>query len=435
MFKPVFCLTLLACSLLACSGPARLHRQLDRQWESPELFGSGFSGFILLEAGSGRVLFERQADRYFTPASNTKLLTFYTALHLLSDPLPILECSQVDSQLCCRGVGNPAFLHPAWPADSALLRFLQQWPGELSLGDPGFPPERYGPGWAWDDYFYSYQAERSALPLFANLVHFSTDTAADRIVVEPPRFSRSTHLSPVVRPWREETTNRFYLPETALDDPGFERSVPFRVDGRLLADLLADTLGRAVRSAPGPCPFSDTTFTLQGALPADSLYRRLLQESDNFIAEQLILLCSFRLSGELRSEIAIRYALDSLLDDLPDPPLWYDGSGLSRYNLITPRSLAELLRRIYRELPAERIQDLFPAGGRDGTIRDWYGGEPPFVYAKTGTLRHVHCLSGYLLTDRGNWLVFSFMHNQFPGGSAPVKRDMERMIRFIKEQY
>ena len=160
-----------------------------------------------------------------------------------------------------------------------------------------------------------------------------------------------------------------------------------------------------------------------------------MQESDNFITEQLILLCSFWLSGELRSEIAIRYALDSLLDDLPDPPLWYDGSGLSRYNLITPRSLAELLRRIYRELPAERIQDLFPAGGRDGTIRDWYGGEPPFVYAKTGTLRHVHCLSGYLLTDRGNWLVFSFMHNQFPGGSAPVKRDMERMLRLIKEQY
>ncbi|RMD68818.1 MAG: D-alanyl-D-alanine carboxypeptidase, partial [Bacteroidetes bacterium] len=133
---------------------------------------------------------------------------------------------------------------------------------------------------------------------------------------------------------------------------------------------------------------------------------------------------------------AIAWALDSLLADLPDRPLWVDGSGLSRYNLVTPRTMVMLLDKIRREVPAQRLFGLLPAGGRSGTIAEWYAGpDGPYVFAKTGTLRNRHCLSGYLRTARGRWLIFSFMHNNFPGSNRAWKEEMERTLEYIYQNY
>src|SRR5690606_40565208 len=83
------------------------------------------------------------------------------------------------------------------------------------------------------------------------------------------------------------------------------------------------------------------------ALPI-CLYKVMMQESDNFIAEQLLLLCAQVLSDSLKTEIAIDFVKKHYLDDLVDEPVWVDGSGLSRYNLFTPRSRSEE-RRVGKE--------------------------------------------------------------------------------------
>jgi serine-type D-Ala-D-Ala carboxypeptidase/endopeptidase (penicillin-binding protein 4) len=116
---------------------------------------------------------------------------------------------------------------------------------------------------------------------------------------------------------------------------------------------------------------------------------------------------------------------------------WYDGSGLSRYNLFTPNALVHILDKIRFILTEEKIRKIFAAGGVSGTIANWYRGDSgkPYIFAKTGTLKGVHCLSGYLFTDSGNMLIFSFMHNNFISGSNPVKESMNRILRFVKENY
>ena len=135
----------------------------------------------------------------------------------------------------------------------------------------------------------------------------------------------------------------------------------------------------------------------------------MMIESDNFIAEQLLLMCADTKYGVLNSKKIIAFVKDSLLQDLPDELLWRDGSGLSRYNMFTPRSITRLLEKIHQELPEEQIFRIFPAGGASGTIEEWYGGkEQPYVFAKTGTLSGKHCLSGYIKTKTGKTLIFSF---------------------------
>ena len=127
---------------------------------------------------------------------------------------------------------------------------------------------------------------------------------------------------------------------------------------------------------------------------------------------------------------------NQLMPGLPDRFRWVDGSGLSRYNLFTPRSLVHILALLRQKYPQERLFDLFPAGGQSGTVKKWYAGpDGPFVYAKTGTMSNKHCLSGYLLCKSGRLLIFSFMHNNYPKNSRPYKEEMQRILLDIHKRY
>jgi len=148
------------------------------------------------------------------------------------------------------------------------------------------------------------------------------------------------------------------------------------------------------------------------------------------VAEQLLLLCAGVKYDTLQQEKIIPWVKDSLFGALPNPPRWVDGSGLSRYNLITPRYLSGVLQQLYREQPRERLFSLFPAGGISGTLTDWYRGPDgkPFVFAKSGSMSGVQCLSGYLVAKSGKVLIFSFMHNNFVGSGKPWKTEMQRVL-------
>ena len=78
---------------------------------------------------------------------------------------------------------------------------------------------------------------------------------------------------------------------------------------------------------------------------------------------------------------------------------------------------------------------IFSTGGVSGTIKNWYAAEQPYVFAKTGTLKHNHSLSGYLKTNSGKTLIFSFMNNHYPFSSTQVKTEMQSLLEDIRENY
>jgi serine-type D-Ala-D-Ala carboxypeptidase/endopeptidase (penicillin-binding protein 4) len=196
--------------------------------------------------------------------------------------------------------------------------------------------------------------------------------------------------------------------------------------------LLSDTVKKKVSVIKKPLHGEIKTLY---SMPADSLYKEMMQESDNFIAEQLLLMCANVLSDSLQPEIAIRYMKKNHLMDLPDDPRWIDGSGLSRYNLFTPRSMVKLWEKIYETVPSERLFPILAIGGKTGTVKNHYKNEPPYLYGKTGTLSNNHSLSGYLITRKGRTFIFSFMSNNHPATAATVRTEMEKILKEIYRKY
>jgi D-alanyl-D-alanine carboxypeptidase/D-alanyl-D-alanine-endopeptidase (penicillin-binding protein 4) len=158
--------------------------------------------------------------------------------------------------------------------------------------------------------------------------------------------------------------------------------------------------------------------------------------SDNFLAEQILIMASFTISDTLSSERMREYILGNQLKDLKQKPRWVDGSGLSRYNLFTPTSLVQVLTKLFNEIPRERLFNLFPVGGESGTLKKYYSGTvKPYIYAKSGTVGNNYSLSGYLITNSGKTLIFSFMNNHYKKPIVEVKKRMQFVFEWLRDNY
>ena len=433
-----FALALLSAKAQPAGGQT-FRDSLARLVEASPVFSGIFTGFYLYDPERDTVIYEKDADKYYTPASNTKLFTFYTALKLLGDSLHVGRYVQQGDTTILWGAANPVLLHPDLPHDSTIYDRLRELPGALFYSDFNFEEDRFGPGWSWRDYQYYYQAERSPMPLYGNAIRFMREGAGTGFQVVPELFDDALEYDETLdnrrpRILRRENENFFTFNTAAMMGGEFEEEKPFHSSAALTAQLLEAALDRPVGVLDPTFYRLPTVHTLAIPTP-DTLYRRLMKDSDNFIAEQLLLMVSDKLFGVQSTDLAIDYATYNLYREAPDELVWADGSGLSRYNLFTPRTVAHVLKLIREELPAEKIYDIFPAGGVSGTIEAWYGDEDetPYIYAKTGTLSNKHCLSGYLLTRSGKTLIFSFMHNNFINGTNEVKREMERVLAYIRD--
>ena len=433
------CLWMSSCA----SRPGVSQREFRQQVAESPVFGQSFTGFAIYDTERNEMVYEHQADKYYTPASNTKIFTLYASLMLLGDSIPALQYEQRGDSLIFSGTGDPTFLHPDIQRmdttyDQAVYRFLRQHPGPLLYAERPMKDDPFGPGWAWDDYGYYYSTEKSEMPVYANVVRFQFQEYLPKPLAYPQYFTSfidgfpdSTLYPAYVQ--RALHENRFiYGPKE--DTLAFTEDIPFIQSTSTRLRLLQDTLKREVLQYRKPYRrLSRTRYSL----PSDSVYRRMMQLSDNFVAEQLLLTGSSTRQDTLSTEWTIEYVIENYLSDVPDRPIWVDGSGLSRYNMQTPRTMVAVLQKVDSLLGDERIRTIFPAGGVSGTVEDWYEnpvGEP-YVFAKTGTLSGKHCLSGFLYTRKGTKLIFSFMHNNYVTSSSVFKAEMERILRKIYEEY
>jgi D-alanyl-D-alanine carboxypeptidase/D-alanyl-D-alanine-endopeptidase (penicillin-binding protein 4) len=272
------------------------------------------------------------------------------------------------------------------------------------------------------------------MPIYGNCLKI-TANGRDSFVVEPVFFKEKFFLKMAGHRMGTERVEFKNFWGIEGFNKANSRFLPFRTSPDVFEMLLSDTLRRNVEDisyTEHPYHRLYPTKTIFST-PLDTVLRRMMYQSDNFIAEQMLLVCAGQKFDVLRQDTMIKWMLDSALTSLPQRPRWVDGSGLSRYNLISPRDLAQVLLKLWQEQPHEFLLSLFPAGGVNGTVADFYKGKngKPYVFAKTGGMSGVHCLSGYVVTKRGKTLIFSFMHNNFVGSNKPWKEEMQRILELV----
>jgi D-alanyl-D-alanine carboxypeptidase/D-alanyl-D-alanine-endopeptidase (penicillin-binding protein 4) len=391
------------------------------------------TGFILYDPQKKKTVFEYNSAKYFTPASNTKIFTFFSSLKILGDSVPALHYFETQDSLIFWGTGDPSLLYKNVFTNDRAYTFLKNARKPLYFSNSNFQTSAMGPGWAWDDYNDYYSAERSPLPVYGNI--FTVKLKNDSPYVYPSYFKKhysrgdQKDKNQVIR---EIYSNDFKFHRGTTPTKTIEWDVPIRIDQQKITELLSDTLKKNVTGILRQRPVNTKKIF---SVPMDSLYKVMMQESDNFVAEQLLLMCADALSDTLQPEIAVKYVKKNFLSDLSDEPQWVDGSGLSRFNLFTPRSVVQLWQKIYDLVPRERLFTLLATGGKSGTVKKWYKADKPYLFGKTGSLSNNHNLSGYVVTRSGKTVIFSFMNNNFVAPSSAVRTNMQDLLMLIYERY
>ena len=435
----VLLLVVFLCMLSACKTTSFVSssKNFSQHIQSSPNYEKTLVGVAIYDMDKKEYIVQHNANKYFIPASTTKLFTFYAGLKILGSrpttQIPALQYLIRRDSIILFGTGNPTLLHPEF-ASPIILDFLKSRNEKIYLSDTNWKDAHFGEGWSWDDYNEYYATEKSALPIYGNYATFSANSEK-QIFAVPVAFKsflrEDTRLGDGLIVQRKISSNDFSYSLKKVDKPQMQE-VPFVTSTELAAKLLSDTLKKEVRYISYPYKKAELS-TLLG-FQADSLYRRMLQPSDNFLAEQIMLMCSSQLGeGKLNVQLAIEYMLKNHLNDLTDTPRWVDGSGLSRMNLFSPRSQVELLLKMYKEVATDqegeqRLFNLLAIGGKAGTIRNLFKNYPPFVFAKTGSLGNTACLSGYLITRSGKRLTFAFMNNHFMQPISAVRAEMERIL-------
>lgn len=390
-----------------------------------DFYKTQFTGFYLYDPVSKQVLENYNGEKYFTPASNVKILSLYSALKVLPDSIPALRYQHKDGNLYIEGLGDPTFLHPEFKSVTRALDFLKKEPGNIYLHWGKFEGTRMGLGWSWEDYEKYYSPERSEFPLYGNMATVKKGkggpsafplTLADSVEYEESLFSRDFY------------DNKFKIGSRN----GASTKVPFVVKDELIRQMLSDAVGKEVFLTDKSLPKTAKTLF---SVPSDLVYKRMMEVSDNFLAEQILLMVSAQVSGSMSSEKAIQYMQSKYLKGMPQEPVWVDGSGLSRYNLFSPRDMVFVLDKLLAEFEQERLFKIFAVGGRTGTLKGNYGGKTPYVYAKSGTLSNNYCLSGYVKTNSGEILIFSIMNNHYQKENWQVRQQTQKLLEYIRDNY
>jgi len=431
--------------------PSGVASVLDSMLQQPGLKPAQV-GVCLYDPAAATYKVNYQGDKYFIPASNTKLFSLYAGMKYLGDSLIGMRYVVTDTALFIYPTGDPTLLHPDF-ADQPVVRALQGTKKNIHITSYNWKDKPLGRGWAWDDYNDDYMPERSAFPVYGNLIRWVQDSASESVysipdINWPVRFSADTGKKAfhVQRDW---TGNAFEITEGK--GRTIHEDVPFITDGvNSAALLLKDTIGKPVvveKPKSGGWvsypPVSAMTSEQLARLPrvglvhsrpVDSMFRPMMYNSDNFFAEQTLLMVSDSVLGEMSDSRIIDTLLKTDLKDLPQRPIWVDGSGLSRNDLFTPQDFVWLLDKFQREFGLDRMKRILPTGGT-GTLSAYYRQDSGFIFAKTGSLSGVVALSGYLITQKGHLLLFSILINNYTGSGVTVRRQMEQLIHAFRNSY
>jgi serine-type D-Ala-D-Ala carboxypeptidase/endopeptidase (penicillin-binding protein 4) len=430
----------------------------------------GTWGILVTDAATGSVIFARNADSYFMPASNAKLFTTALVLATLGPDFrvktTVASSAMIDTNgvlngdLVLIGGGDANLSNRKFPflrkeerdgppekalaefADQVAARGVKEITGDVVGDDSLFQPERFPSGWAIDDMQWSYGAAVSAIAVNDNVFtvelwpgaregepsRYEAGVAADFYTIENSVRTSAAGVEEKLAATRDPGSRLIRLSGT-IPAGARPRVLTFAVErpaeyaAALLTHLLAqrgiklDGSARARHAGDPPLgeapPQNILAERASQALSDD--VRLTNKNSENLHAELMLLLAAHERTGTTSYDEAVKFAAGffASVGIAEGDVSLSDGSGLSRKDLVTPRALVQILRFAAAQPWSELYRTSLPEAGEDGTLSERMKNTPAAgrVFAKTGTIGHTNTISGYATTIKGGRLIFAVMGN------------------------
>ena len=451
------------------SSPPALRDQIDRVLQQRRT-DDAFWGIAVRDLETGEMLYARNPDKGFLPASNQKLITTATALDALGSTYRYettlhfdgsVRDSTLRGDLVVRGSGDPTF-------GSLELRSndpLQQWAerlaqmgvrriqGRLIGDDNSFDNRPYPEGWNVD--YITRQSGRyigasaGGLSYRDNVVAVevtsSTPGQAPHVKVRPDDAVEITNEARTSSRGRGSSlqitrafeSNHLFLTGSVPRSYRGTKHVPvsnpttytLRNFVRHLHEAGIETSLRVVDidDLEGSVSRSDPLFVSLSP-PLSEIVAAVNKRSNNFYAEQVFR--TYGWGGSTRGAAKRTVTFLRRADIHSRDVLVSDGSGLSRKNLVSPRALVQLLAHMDDHEARDVFMASLAGGGENNTTLEYRLHREP-VLAKTGSLQFVRALSGYAERPNGDRVAFTFFANNYTGPSYRIARTIDDMVETI----
>ena len=392
------------------------NKKIDRWVSKNENLKNSVVSIAIKELNKNKKIRGININTFMTPASNLKILSVLGSIYA-GDTIPVIKYNFSNDTLRISPTGYPLLSHPKYQ-NKELEKFVNSFNHiEYNLSNTDLI--KYGPAWAWDDLSYYFQAERSSMPIFGNVVQIIKKENGD-LILTPNNFKINLDYNQKEKINRALDENIFTV-NPSLIKLGDTIYHPFISSNKVIVDLLRSSLKTSVSLSNNKLD----NYQVLNSDNVDEIYSIILKKSDNLISESLAANISFRINDTISVNKGLDVIENSFEKSTSNQMELFDGSGLSRYNLITPEALVTSLERIYLSIGLERVKRIFP---NNFIIED----NEDFVWGKSGTLKNNYNYSGYIITNKGKQYVFSIMINHFTEDLDKIKSAIVDFLIFLK---
>ena len=391
-------------------------KKIDRWVSKNENLKNSVVSIAIKELNKNKKIRGININTFMTPASNLKILSVLGSIYV-GDTIPVIKYNFSNDTLNISPTGYPLLSHPKYQ-NKELEKFVDSFNHiEYNLSNTDLI--KYGPAWAWDDLSYYFQAERSSMPIFGNVVQIIKKENGD-LILTPNNFKINLDYNQKEKINRAVDENVFTV-NPSLIKLGDTIYHPFISSNKVIVDLLRNSLKTSISLSNNKLDY----YQSLNVDDVDEIYSIILKKSDNLISESLVANISFRINDTISVNKGLDIIENSFKKSISNQMELFDGSGLSRYNLITPEALVNSLERIYLSIGLERVKRIFP---NNFIIED----NEDFVWGKSGTLKNNYNYSGYIITNKGKQYVFSIMINHFTEDLDKIKSAIVDFLIFLK---
>ncbi len=506
--QAVLSLIIVLASQAALARGNPLASRIDKILEDAEA-ARGFWGIQVTSLQNGKVLYERNAENLFTPASITKLFTTSAALGLIGPDYRFrttVETSgmvdkygRLTGDLVLVGRGDPNLSGRTLPynlrterkmppirvltdlADQLAKKGVKYVDGDVVADDSYYAFERYGEGWSQDDLVWEIGAPVSALTINDNVMFVSILPADrpgekafvsidpfanyyridNRILTTPPGTGpRKIYINR--EPGSKQLTLWGNIP---VDDPGASEGLaiddPAAFAAQLFESLLQqrgitiygksrtkhtelanlETLSVTAFASGGGGRSNGNAALVLGAYDSPPLIEDLTvinKVSQNLHAELMLRLLGREkgAAGTVEGGLEVERGFLTQAGISRDEYVFFDGSGMSRLNLVTPSSVVKLLRYVSQQPWGAAYANTLPVAGMDGSMIERLKGTSAQgrVRGKTGTLTHVTSLAGYATTISGDTVAYAIFCNNHKLQTKYAQELIDRIVLAIMEE-